>query len=145
MTVFWRPVIGGGRGTRPETAHIILEISHIVAVVRRVCLEIGSSNRVKVDAMLRKKAFVFTKAVDEVAFLGFILLSPARRLRRDDAAFDPGLDTVGTWFLFVAANFALLAKDTRVTTGKLVVRIIRTGRVPRRLWVHARREELLPW
>lgn len=95
--------------------------------------------------MLRKKAFVFTKAVDEVAFLGLILLSPARRLRRDDAAVNPGLDTVGTWLLLVAPYFALLAEDTRVATGKLVIRIIRTGRVPGRLRVHTRREELLPW
>jgi len=143
MTVFWRPVIGGGRGTSPEAAHIVLEISHIVAVVDRVCLEIGGGNGVKLDAMLRKKGFVFTKAVDKVALLGFILLASAWRLRRNDAAVDPGLDTVGTWLLFVAPHFSVLAKNARVAAGKLV--IIRSGRVPRRLRAHGRREELWPW
>ena len=135
MAVFWRTVIGGGRATGPQAAHLVLEISHIVAVaVFVVCPELASSNGFKLDAMLHQKALVFAHAFGEVR-RRLVLFAPARRLRRNDAAFDAGLETVGAWLLFVAPHFSLLAKNARVAAGELL--IIRRGTGLRTKWLRA--------
>lgn len=67
-------------------------------------------NGLEVDAVLGEKGFIFLEAVNEVPFMGLLLAAP-RRLGRDDATLDAGLDAVGTRFLLVATDLALLTKD----------------------------------
>lgn len=100
-------MICGTRRGCLEPAKVLLQVGNIVDAFRN--FEVVG-NRLKVDAMLRKEGFIFLEAVDEVPLMRLLLAAP-RRLGRDNAALDAGLDAVGTRFLLVATDLALLTKD----------------------------------
>lgn len=112
MAVVWRDVVGvTGRG-RLEPAEILFQVGDIVTVVQRLQI-VGDG--LKVDAGLGEQRLIFAQAVDEVPLVRLLLPTPGR-LRRHDAAFDLGLDAIGTWLLLIAAHFSLLAENAGVAT-----------------------------
>ncbi len=110
-----RDMVGRARRRRLEAAEVLLQISQVGEVVRR--LEVVGDG-VKVDPVLRQQGLIFPEAVDEIALVGLLLPAPGR-LWRDDAALDLGLDAVGAWLLLVATDFSLLAQDARVAARQL--------------------------
>jgi hypothetical protein len=63
---------------------------------------------IDLDSMLGQKVFIFFKTLDQILFLE-ALLPTTRGLRRYNPALNLGLNTVGTWFILITADFALLA------------------------------------
>lgn len=100
-------MICGTRRGCLEPAEVLLQVGNIVDGIRG--FEVVG-NGLKVDAVLREEGFIFLEAVDEVPLMRLLLAAP-RRLGRDDATLDTGLDAVGTGFLLVATDLALLTKD----------------------------------
>lgn len=100
-------MICGTRRGGLEPAKVLLQVGHIVDRIQ--CSKIVG-NGLEVDAVLGKKGFIFLETVDEVSLMGLLLAAP-RRLGRDDATLDASLNAVGTGFLLVATDLALLTKN----------------------------------
>lgn len=84
----------------------MLQVGNILSVV--AWFEIVSDG-IEVDAGLGEEGLIFPEPVNQVSLV-WLLLPPARWLRRNDSALDVGLDAVGARLLLVATNLPLLTQ-----------------------------------
>lgn len=98
------------RRGRLKPAQVVLQLVDVVEgrAVRGLVL---GGDGLKVDVVLEEQGLVLAQAFDEIPLVG-LLLPPPRRLRRDHAALNPGLDAVCTWFVLITTNLALLTQNT---------------------------------
>jgi len=101
----------------PNPDKVCIQLVSVLDSARIDNLDVGSKS-IELDAGLSEEGLISSQTLNKVTLRDALLATPGR-LRRNHTTVDTGLDAIATWLSLVAADLALLAEETGMTTGDL--------------------------